>query len=339
MSRLATGWVMLKRFGIFLYIIAVFALGENCFAQSQFSAVLTRMEKSLFGVDYSTQADEARLKRIEEVVYGQISSSSLQSRVDKLSKDLSADLIGQEIKPKADSFEDEAAGVKEEPIPQADTSVNYPIVNSMEQKIFSKEFRSMDINKRLANLEKNVFQKTYGDDLNSRVDRLKVAIMPGKVAQTSDSEDEDYSNTYSPPDIETLIPSQNDSDDYSDTFTSQGNQRTVPSYNSKNSVLDEYQNDTGSDSDISVPLAALETTVLRRSYPNDITTNRLTRLELKVFNSTFVDDDPQSRLDRIASAYQAKKSSAKYDSNRFQKRMATAMQVGAVLLMILAAVL
>jgi hypothetical protein len=67
--------------------------------------------------------------------------------------------------------------------------------------------------------------------------------------------------------------------------------------------------------------------------------NRLTRLELNVFSSTFPDDDEQTRLGRIASAYQAKKTSHKYDSNKFAQHAATAMQVGAVLLMILAAIL
>ncbi len=79
----------------------------------------------------------------------------------------------------------------------------------------------------------------------------------------------------------------------------------VPDYNSNNSVLDEYQ----SDSDVDIPLASLEKKILRKSFPNDTVSNRLLRMELKVFNSSFTEDDEQTRLDRIASAYQAKKTS------------------------------
>lgn len=332
---------MLKRIGILIYICALLSLGGRCCALSQFSATLTKIEKSLFGVDYSTQADDARLSRIEKVVYGQTSTSPLQSRVSKLSTDLSADLIGNEIKPKRDSFEDEDAGIKQEDIPKADKNVNYPIVDSLEKKVFNKDNKSAEINQRLSNLEQNVFKKTYSDDLNSRVERLKSAVMPEKIAQSNDSDDDSDNdsvanggNVYSPSDVETVIPKNYDSDDMSD-FPKLPGSRFIPKYNRNNSVLDEYPGD----SDLAVPLAALEKTILRKSYPNDITTNRLTRLELKVFSSTFTDDDEQTRLDRIASAYQAKKSSPKYDSNRFQQHMATAMQVGAVLLMILAAVL
>jgi len=109
----------------------------------------------------------------------------------------------------------------------------------------------------------------------------------------------------------------------------------IPNYNQNNSVLDSYNQD----SDIVVPLGALEKKILRKSYPNDAVQTRLVRLETKVFQSTFTQDDEQTRLDRISSAYQAQKSSKKYDNNKFSQHMATAMQVGAFLLMILAVVL
>lgn len=328
----------MKRFGILLFIFALLLSGGQSFAQEQFSSTLTRLEKSLFGVDFSTQSDSARLKRIEEVVYGQASSSPLSVRVEKLSKDLSADLIGQEIKPKADTFADEDEGYKEE-IPKADKNVNYPIVNNMEQKVFSKEFKTDEINQRLAKLEQNVFRKTYSDDLNSRVERLKDAILPERAARSYDSDydsESGYSNAYTQDDIETLLPKTQEHDDVLFDFPRPGAAAAIPRYNSNNSVLDEYN---GGDTDIVVPLAALEKIILKKSYPNEITSNRLTRLELKVFSSTFVDDDEQTRLGRLSSAHQAKKTSAKYDNNKFQQHMGTAMQIGAVLLMILAAIL
>ena len=315
-------------------------MGDRCFAVSQFSPSLTRMEKSLFGIDYSTQDDNARLKRIEEVVYGAPSTSvsSVPQRVDKLTKDLAADLIGQEINPKKDTFAEDEDGYKEA-IPKADSSVNYPVVDGLERKVFSKDFKTTDINQRLASLEKNVFKKTYNDDLNSRVDRLKMAIQPEKVAprdeydydgDSAESADaSDDSNIYKPSDIlSDNAPSQN-------WLSPKMKNQFAPNYNAQNSVLDEYQDD----SDIDVPLAALERSVLKKSFPNDTVSNRLTRLELKVFSSSFADDDAQTRLDRVASAHQAQRTSKKYDGNKFAQHSAAAMQVGAILLMILAAII
>lgn len=319
-----------KRLELLIFIFMFLFLGGRCEAQSQYSAVITKMEKSLFGIDYSNQSDDARIKRLEETVYGTSSSNSLTQRVDKLSKDLSADLIGQEIKPKKDTFAEDEDNYKEA-IPKADSNINYPAVDILEKSVFNKEFKTTDINQRLANLEQNVFKKTYNDDLNSRVDRLKQAIMPQRIVNNP-NEDDDSESSYNPDNLMNQS-SQFQDDGYQGQPTGYGAQ--IPSYNSQNSVMDNYQ----ANSDINIPLAQLEKVVLKRSFPNDTTSNRLARLELKIFNSTFVDDDEQTRLDRISSAYQAQKTAKKYDSNKFAQHAATAMQVGAILLMILAAVL
>lgn len=337
----------MRLFGILiLFIFTYFSLGITCNAQSQFSDTLTRVEKSLFGVDYSAQNDDARLNRIEETVYGAPSSGSFQQRFTRVSKDLSADLIGKEIKPKADTFAEDDDEYKE-PIPKADSSVNYPAVDSLENSVFNQQFKNIDINQRLAKLEQKVFNKTYKDDLSSRVDRLKRAVSPELIAKSPDEDEDDSDYSYS---------STNSLMDETSQFQDNGYNRknsllermgslkkqnptglgvNIPDYNTNNSVLDDYE----SASNIDIPLSDLEKKVLKKSFPNDVTANRLIRLELKVFNSTFTDDDEQTRIDRIASAYQAQKSSRKYDNNKFSQRSAAAMQVGAILLMILAAIL
>lgn len=320
---------MLKRYQILFLTFIILHWGLQANAQSQYATVLTKMEKSLFGVDFNSQNDEARVKRIEENVYGSPSTSPMPTRISKLSQDLSVDLIGKEISPKKDTFEDPADSVKED-IPKADSNVNYPIVNQLEQKVFGHEVKNPDINQRLASLEQKVFRKTYNDDLNARVDRLKQAVSPEMLA--SKNTDEDSETTYIP-DIEDSM-GQNSSDNFSAASPIQDDGDIVPSYNSS-----KFQNNFQSSSDITIPLAAVEKRVLKKSFPDDTVANRLTRLELNVFHSTFVDDDPETRLDRVASAYQAKKTSKKYDSNRFAQHAAAAMQIGAILLMILAAVL
>ena len=67
--------------------------------------------------------------------------------------------------------------------------------------------------------------------------------------------------------------------------------------------------------------------------------NRLSRLESTMFGPTFNSDTQEDRLNRISSAYKAQKTASRYDSNKFSQNMATAMQIGTILLMILACVL
>lgn len=323
---------------ILITLILIFILGLKTNAQSQYSGLITKMEKSLFGMDYGTQSDDTRIKRIEETVYGAPSSKPLQERVDKLSKDLSADLIGQEIKAKKDTFAEDEDSIKEEPIAKADSNINYPSVDILEKEVFNKTFKGNDINQRLSNMEQQVFKKTFNDDLNTRVDRLKKTVMPERLAYGNQGEDEydpssDNQDTYLDEQPHYKNGINPNAFGYNVAPTGFGAQ--VPSLNSKNNFENNFQDG----SDISIPLAQLEKVVLKRSYPDDVPSNRLSRLEIKIFNSTFTDDDEQTRLDRVTSAYRAKKTAKKYDSNKFAQHTATAMQIGAILLMILAAIL
>ena len=313
---------------LFLLTFIFSGLGVN--AQGQFSPLLSKMENSLFGINYDSQNDEARLKRIEQVVYGETSVKPVPQRVEKLKKDLVADLLGQEIKPKKDTFAEDESDERED-MPKADSNVNYPVVNILENEVFQKEYKTTEINKRLSALEQKTFSKVYNDDLNSRVERLKAAILPdGKVAsRNGDAGDEsdDYHQSY--------VPDDSDAPKSSFPFW----KKSRPSYNDNNSVLDELASSLDSESDIKVPLAALEKSVLKQSFPNDPTSNRLSRLEARVFNTSFVEDAQDIRLDRLSSAYRAQKSSKKYDNNKKAQRMSTALQIGTMLLMVLAFVL
>ena len=57
------------------------------------------------------------------------------------------------------------------------------------------------------------------------------------------------------------------------------------------------------------------------------------------FGTEFSNEDTHSRIKRLNSVNKAKKTSSRYDSAKFQQRMSTAMEIGAMLLMILAMVL
>lgn len=304
-----------------LVLMLYFIFCGRIFAQSQFSPIISRMETSLFGIDYPNQSDEARLKRIEENVYGKVYSQPVNIRIEKLKKDLSADAIGQEIKPKRDTFEQPEDEIKAE-VPKADPNINYPIVNNLEKEIFKTEYKNLEINQRLAKLEQKTFNKTFEQEsLNSRVERLKTKVLAEKKAP------ELFNNyDYCADDFENLPmqgkmtgaagPDNFSQRDFSDNF-------------------DNYQNDT----DIMAPLTNLEKSLFKKAYPEDTVPNRLTRLEAKIFSTSFAQDDPQTRMARLTSAQQAKKSAKKYDGNKFSQHMSTAMQIGAIVLMILACVL
>lgn len=310
----------MKKSFLCLMLIILFVLPCKSIAKTQFAPVITQMEKSLFGTDYPTQSDEQRLQRIEEAVYGEKFSGKFSQRLNKISKDLNADLLGKEIKPKKDTFNEEE-DYSYEPEEKADPSVNYPIVDELEKRAFDKTYKNMDISKRLANLENKVFKKAYNDDLNARTERLKVALLPKKKNH--------YDRYYS-----------EDSIDLSDLYDEGKNN----DFNEQLSQYPSFKNersygDSSVDIDVLSPLARLEKKILRKTFAEDEVSTRLVRLETKMFNTTFTQDDSQTRIDRISSAYQASKTSKKYDNNGVSQKMATAMQIGAFLLMILAVIL
>lgn len=331
---------MVRRLLIVFFILIYVGFGGRSYAQSQFNPVITKIENSLFGMAYSNQNDDVRLKRIEEMVYGEPSSKPVQQRVSKLSKDLSADLMGQEIKPRVDTFADDEDGYKsgsKADIPKADSSVNYPVVNNLEDRVFNKEFKTLDINKRLSNLEQKTFNRVYNDDLSTRVERLKASVIGADSNMASEDGSDQYSYMSSP----TGAGADMESDDGGGLISGGGSPPKAhyygasPAYNANNSVLDGYKSNKG----IGIPLSAIEQSVLSKSFPDDTVSTRLTRLEARVFNSSFAQDDPQTRLERLSSAYQARKTSKKYDSNKMTNRMSTAVQLGAILLLALAFVL
>ena len=300
----------------FIVIISVL-LSINCaIAASQYSAVLDKLENSLYGFTYTTSDDASRLSRIEESVYGHAKTNqSISQRIANLNKDMSAEQIGNEIQPKEDTFAEEddyRETIAQEQMPPAGTNVDYPSINELEEKVFKQEFKNQDLNSRLAKLEKQALGQTYDNDaFSSRVERLQAKIKPeslmeNKIAQDEGSIplDKDYSlSGYEPPEF-----------DYD-------------AYNARNKKP------------VKVNLASFEKSILQQSFNNDDINNRLSRLESTMFGTTFDSDTQEDRLRRISSAYKAQKTASRYDSNKFSQNMATAMQIGTILLMILACVL
>ena len=300
----------------FILIFSFLIISNPCIA-SQYGAILDNLENSLYGFTYTTSDDASRLSRIEESVYGQSKpNKSVNERIASLKKDMSADLIGQEITPKEDTFaEDEYKyndKIAEEKMPPAGANVDYPSVNELEQQIFKQQFKNQDLNSRLAKLEKEALGQTFETDaFSSRVERLQAKIKPESLMENKIAQDEgtipldkDYRlSGYEPPEF-----------DYD-------------AYNTRNKKSEK------------VNLASVEKSIFKHSFNNENMNNRLARLESTMFGTTFDSDTQEDRLRRISSAYKAQKTASRYDSNKFSQNMATAMQIGTILLMILACVL
>lgn len=299
---------------------------NTVFAQSKISQELSIIENNLFGIEYTNQSENERLSRIEEQVYGEAKSGNIKTRLSKLSNDVATNLMGQEITPKRDTFDDEGDNFEQKKLAKTDEyeepdnpNIDYPVVDTMEEQIFGKTYKNLNINARLSKLEKEVLKKTYEDTLSERVERLKEKTSYN--SEKNETEEQNYyydeqNNYFSPNSL-----AQNDNDPY---FHSQ-----------KGDEIDKKI----ADRDFRAKLNKLEKSLYKQSFSGDSVNNRLSRLESSIFHSNFSNDKEITRLNRISSAVKAQKSAKKYDSNGFQQKMATAMQIGMFVLMVVAMIL
>lgn len=301
---------------ILLTLIFMNLLFAPCTFAASNTEILNKIENSLFGFEYNNEDETSRVNRIEENVYGTVSNGDINKRIAKLNKDLGAELYGQEIEPCEDTLAREEE--EKEVLSSEDPNIDYPVINELEKSVFNKEFKNMKVKDRLAQLEKKVFTKDYAaDDLSTRVDRLREQVRPqGLEQQLANAVDTYHTEGYYPPPI-----------DY-DGMTIGG---TSSSYDS-----DSYSFPMAGRK---VNLSTVENALYHQNFKNEPMSNRLARLEQSMFGESFEEQDEKTRIGRISSAFNAQKSASKYDSNRFAQNMSTAMQIGTMILMILACIL
>lgn len=287
----------------YILTILILLLTANINAEAQLTPkeTMSAIENNVFGYEYNTDTDIKRIERIEEHLYGQKKTGTLQKRLEHVQNDAGLNLDDKKAKFNNDKTLNSMQNTNL-PDLKEDATVEYPMVDKIEQELFNTCYKKENIYTRLNRLEEKVFGKTSNEDLNTRVDKLASVIRPKK---------------------QMMPQSQN--------------------YNYTSNEMNDYYNNSGLETvnDQSVPfqLAALEEDLLRSSYTNDNISNRLNRLEQKLFNRTFSSDTDITRLQRIMVAYDAKKNSYKYENNRKMQNMATATQIGGILLMILAMLL
>ncbi len=180
--------------------------------------------------------------------------------------------------------------------------VSYPQIDMLEYQIFNETYKKESIYKRLERLEKKIFGSTQEGNLANRTDKLKAYVQKDVISQdTGYYTKKPYSTTY---DVEEYMDSQS-----------------------------KY------DSDMFIQIAGLETSIFAKTFSHDPVGLRLNRLERKVFQRDFSSDDDGLRLKRLQAAASAQQSAKLYEANKIQKYASTGIQLGSILLMILALIL
>lgn len=299
----------MKKFLLIICLILNLFLISQPYIFANNNDILSKIENNLYGYDYKKESNSKRIERLEKDIYGKVSSGDINKRLNKLSKDMVAEQIGTEIDPVEDTFQEEEV--------VADNSVNYPILDEIETKIFNKTYPERDFHTRVVTIEKKLFGKIYDvDDYSTRMDRIKAEVMPERLAREKvfgydNSNNKNYGNN---------ALSSNDLSGLSLNRFS-----TMP-YGQEN-----YTRPYANYGDYS-------TTGSAAPVPQDIE-EHLAQLEYATFGTEFSSDDTSKRIKRLNSATRAKQSSQRYDSQKFNQRMSTVMEIGAMLLMILAMVL
>lgn len=287
---------------IFLLIIVfIFSLfPQISFATNRIqTAEISKIENSIFGFDYINDELKSRIARLENAIYGKESSGDLNNRVKRIANDIMAGQIGLEIEPTEDTF-------KESDL-IADNTVNYPILDEIETKVFNKTFKNKDFHSRIVGIERELFGKIYDvEDYSTRMDRIKAEVVPERLAREKVFGYDNSDNGINSIDLSGLNANRFSGrmpygqENYTRPYANYGDYFTHD-----NSSFDE----------------------------------ELAKLEQNTFGTEFSNEDTQTRMKRLNSVNKAKKSFGRYDNAKFQQRMSTAMEIGAMLLMILAMVL
>ena len=266
-----------------------------------------------FSVAVFASADVAQISKMEQVIWGfEYSKDDVSKRLSRIENNVLGVVNSKLSTAQRIKKLNEAIGLEsyEDSLKQAyelDSTevagVNYPQIDSLEYQMFLTTYEKENIYKRLERLEKKLFGSAQDGNLASRTDRLKAYLRQDTVAQNPNYHIErPYSQTQ---DIEPYMGSQN-----------------------------KYEN-----SDMYIQLAGLETVLFSKTYSQDPVGLRLNRLERKIFQRDFSYDDDYLRIQRLQAAANAQQTAKIYEANKIQKITSTGMQLGSLLLMILALIL
>ena len=294
----------MKRILIIFFIINMFLFfSPEIYASNQKQiAEISKIENELYGFDYLKDDIYTRLKRLEESIYGKSFNGDISARLKRINNDIISEHIGSQITPVEDTYsEDENI---------ADSSVNYPVLDEIEMKVFNETYKNRDFHTRIVSIERKLFGKIYDvEDYSTRMDRIKAEVLPEKLAREKVFGYDNSDKSISSYDLSGLNTNR-----YGGIMPYGQENYTRPYAN--------YGDYTGAGANI----------------PDNFD-EELAQLEYQTFGTEFSNEDSKTRIKRLNSAQRAQKSSSKYDSNKFNQRMSSFMEIGAMLLMILAMVL
>jgi len=259
----------------------------------------------------NTLTNEAQLSKIETSLWGfDYSSKTNAERLDRIEKNVfgtttpneKIELRIEKIN-KTLGFETASEALKSagELAQNEVEGVSYPQIDALETRLYKKTYEGENIYKRIERLEKKIFGTTQDGDLASRTDKLKdfLRIEASRSANA-------------------------------DPYT----------YSQQENTYNNYDPNTGTyGSDIYIQLSGLEQSLFGKTYSQDPTGLRINRLERKIFQRDFSQDGDETRLQRLQAAASAKKTAKFYEMNKAQKFASTGLQVGSIILMILALLL
>ena len=180
--------------------------------------------------------------------------------------------------------------------------VSYPQIDQLEYQTFQQTYEKENIYKRLERLEKKIFGSKQEGTLSLRTDKLKAYIQKDVIAQN--------------PKYYTKKP-----------------------YQTTENIEQYMGSQSKFESDIHIQIAGLETALFNKTYSHDPVGLRLNRLERKIFQRDFSSDDEFLRIQRLQAAANAQQTAKLYEANKMQKYASTGIQLGSIILMILALIL
>lgn len=258
---------------------------------------LTKLEEGLFSSSYAGESSTQRLSRLETSVFGEAQTGSESSRITRLEQALNRVLQSkQESRANTSTQNDSstAADSTAEPTPtytpaREPDATDYPTVTALERQVFGRDFLRDDVSQRLDRLEKKVYgQASPQTAMADRVDKLLAR----------------YPNLNQP--------------------AAAAGPQTVDISPALQNLPDDPSQFSGGSRDVYAKLDALERHQFNgKNSPNALLTERLDRLEKKVFNRTFSGESVDTRINRMMSQYQSTNGSPVANSRPdFQQRQA-----------------
>ncbi|HIU92059.1 MAG TPA: hypothetical protein IAD26_02870 [Candidatus Limenecus avicola] len=324
----------IKNFAVSLTL--VFVLSVAGFAADYVTTKLNEIEKNYYG--YVTKGTvQTRLSRIERSLYGMNYKTADKTRVDKIYKDLNLGLNNSGPTGGAASAMQTQESQRADIGPKAEAGIKYPVVDKLEQKVFNKSYENDDIYARLSRLEKQTFKRESTLSLNERVDALRDKLLGGEARAAADID----------PETEEIVLDNGkkyiEDRNYSDFGGVDDSHYNYYSYeNSKNRIPETDTKNMHDDNSVvyaqDYDLDILEKQLFGKRFIQEPPSQRLARLENKVFQRTF-NDNQEARTQRLLAVTTAQKTSKEYDSNKWAQRLNTGIQIGSILLMVLAMIL